>query len=78
MGCDGCVVGVWGFDGEPPLSFGHFPRTAGETLPPIRPGHTPLASLRLLAPLSFHERGVLCCGLFRVKGVSVETVAPGA
>ena len=22
------------------------------------PGHTPLASLRLLAPLSFHERGM--------------------
>ena len=25
---------------------------------PVRPGHTPLASLRLLAPLSLCERGV--------------------
>ena len=26
--------------------------------PPVRPGHTPLASLRSLAPLSRCERGV--------------------
>ena len=29
------------------------------TCPPVRPGHTPLAALRLLAPLSQSERG---CG----------------
>ncbi len=39
-----------------PLSFGHFPRTAGATLPPF-PGHTPLTSLRSFAPLSLCERG---------------------
>ena len=79
------MFGVFG--SGPPLSFGHFSRTAGETLPPVRPvtltlalshrgrgdvllhhpGHTPLASLRLLAPpyalrrgqfgLSLSERG---------------------
>ena len=29
------MFGVFG--GGPPLSFGHFSRTAGETLPPVRP-----------------------------------------
>ena len=55
-----CVLN-WG---RPPLSCGHFPRTAGETLPPVRPvtltlalshqgrGDAPLTSLRLCAPLS--------------------------
>ena len=42
------------------LALSH--RGRGDTicyaLPPVLPGHTPLASLRLLAPLSFHERGV--------------------
>ncbi len=32
----------------PPLSFGHFPRGAGETLPPVRPGHTPAFMCRSL------------------------------
>ena len=32
----------------PPLSFGHFPRRAGESGPPFRPEHTPaFASLRV-------------------------------
>ena len=33
------------------------PAQRGKPCRPIRPGHTPLASLRLLAPLSLCERG---------------------
>ena len=44
--------------GGAPFVLRTFPPRAGETLPRGRPGHTPLASLRLLAPLSLCERGV--------------------
>ena len=67
--CFGHGISGWFGMGEPTLipplfpvsgygaGFGHFP-VNGET-PPVSHGYTPLASLRLLAPLSQSERGFI-------------------
>ena len=55
---NGCCD-VWGFGGEPPLSFGHFPLDfvrigRGKPCRPSVPG-IPLRSLRLRVPLRFSK-----------------------
>ncbi len=56
LNCDGA-----GFKPAPtaliPLCPSDISPVNGGNLPPVLPGHTPLASLRSLAPLSQSERG---------------------
>ena len=51
------------------LALSH--RGRGDDLPPGRPGHTPLASLRLLAPLSERKGRLLGFG-----GASPLSISP--
>ena len=58
MGGDPPLSPVSGTGQAPGISLGFRSYWARETLPLHRPGHTPLATLRMLAPLSPCERGV--------------------